>query len=77
MALHYIHLSNGDVILDDVGTELATLADVQKEVVRVARDLLSTRSSEQIWTSEPWKVWATDTPNAAGQIVAAMELRAE
>jgi len=77
MALHYFHVSNGKITLDDVGTDLATLTDVQKEVVRVARDLLSLQSSEQIWTRAPWKVWATDKSNGAGQIVAAMELKAK
>jgi hypothetical protein len=77
MALHYFHLSNGTITLDDVGTDLAHLADVQKEVVRVARDLLSLQSSEQIWTKVPWKVWATDKPKGAGQTIAQMELKAE
>jgi hypothetical protein len=76
MALHYFHLSNGTIILGDVGTELASLTEVKKEVVRVARDLLSLQTSAEIWTGAPWKVWATDEPKGAGRTIAAMELRA-
>jgi|EndMetStandDraft_4_1072995.scaffolds.fasta_scaffold557924_1 hypothetical protein len=77
MALNYFHVSNGTITLDDVSTDLANLADVQKEVVRVARDLLSLQSSDQIWSKEAWKVWATDEPKGRGRTIATMELRAE
>jgi hypothetical protein len=77
MALHYFHLSNGKTTLDDVGTDHANLADVQKEVVRVARDLLSLKSSDDIWSRESWKVWATDQPKGAGRTIATLELKAQ
>jgi hypothetical protein len=59
-----------------VGTDLASLAEVKKAVVRVAHDLLSLQTSAEIWTGAPWKVWATDEPKGAGRTIAAMELRA-
>jgi hypothetical protein len=51
MALHYFHLSNGSIILDDIGVEIADLASVRVEAVRTLRELLSLRGTDGLWTA--------------------------
>jgi hypothetical protein len=69
MALHYFHTSNGTVTLDPIGVELDDLTAVRKEAVRAMRELLSLRETADLWAGDPWKVWVTDMPNAAGQTI--------
>jgi hypothetical protein len=76
MAMHYFHLANGSVSLDDIGTDLPTLAAVEIEALRTARDMLNLGSTDGIWDGGAWKVWVTDQPNAAGRTVLSLEVLA-
>jgi hypothetical protein len=73
MVRFFFHLSDGVTTFDDVGTELASLTAVRRELVRVARELLNLRSTDLLWV-EPWKVWVTDEPGGRGQTVGAIDL---
>jgi hypothetical protein len=77
MALHYFHYANGSQTLDNIGTDLADLHAVRKEAVRAFRELLSLRPTEGPWEGDPWRVWVTDQPNAAGRTILALQLSAE
>jgi hypothetical protein len=70
---YYFHLKDGEVLLDDEGLELGSLAAVRKEAVQSSIDLLkgAPRRSE-FWAGEPWMLWVTDGPNGAGNTVLAI-----
>jgi hypothetical protein len=72
--MHYFHLSNGRLILDDVGTDLPTSAAVELEALRTAREMLNLSSPDAIWDGGPWKIWVTDQPNAAGRTLLSLEV---
>jgi hypothetical protein len=76
MAQYYFHLSDGETILDDKGSELPDSASVRDETVRVTRDLLNVRQSNELWIGKPWRVWVTDQPNGAGRTLATIEVTA-
>ena len=76
MALHYFHFFNGDTTLDPVGTDHPDLFSVRREAVRALREVLHLRSTDALWTGDLWKVWVTDQPNATGQTVLTLELKA-
>jgi len=76
MALHYFHFSNGHTTLDPDGTDHPDLNSVRQEAVRALREVLHLGSTDALWTSDLWKVWVTDQPNATGRTVLTLELKA-
>jgi len=77
MAKYYFHSSNGHTCLDDVGSELADLDSVRKEAFCASRELLMLGwAPMEFWAGEPWRIWVTDKPNAAGRTILTVELRA-
>jgi hypothetical protein len=75
MPRYYFHQSDGEVTLDNVGTDLPDLSALKTELVRAAGELLKLRSTELLW-SEPWKVWATDQANGRGATLATIVITA-
>jgi hypothetical protein len=75
LARYYFHQADGQVSLDDVGTDLPDLSSLKKEMVRAAWELLRLRSTDLLWV-EPWKIWATDQPGGQGTTVATIDLTA-
>lgn len=75
MARYYFHQADGQVTLDDFGTELADLKALKNEMVRAACELLKLRSTDLLWV-EPWKIWATDQPSGRGETMATIILNA-
>jgi hypothetical protein len=76
MARYFFHLSNGHTTLDDVGSEHADLGSVRKEAFGASRELLmlGQEGSEEFWAGEPWRLWVTDKPKAAGRTILTVEL---
>ena len=68
MSLYYFNFSNGETVLDDIGTELSNLAAVRKEAVLISRELILPSSGEcpSLWDGVPSKVWVTDGPASGG-----------
>ena len=79
MAKYYFHSSNGHTCRDDVGSELADLDSVRKEAFCASRELLMLGyvGTDESWAGEPWRVWVTDKPNAAGRTILTVELCAK
>src|SRR4051794_4630937 len=76
MARYFFHLSNGHTTLDDVGSEHADLGSVRKEAFGASREMLMLghEGTEDFWAGEPWRLWGTDRPNAAGRTILTVEL---
>ena len=73
MPLYYFHISNGETILDDHGTDLPDLAAARMEALRASRELAFT-GHPHFWVGERWRIWVTDKPNAAGPSLLAVEV---
>ena len=73
MPLYYFHISNGETILDDHGTELPDLAAARLEALRASRELAFT-GHPHFWAGERWRIWVTDKPSAAGPTLLAVEV---
>lgn len=72
MARFFFHTEDGRPILDDEGTELATLAEARVEAVRVLGDLLR-ETPEEILATGALRLTVTD---AKGLIYFALDLSA-
>lgn len=77
MALHYFHIANGSTALDAEGTDLPDLNAVQKEALRMMREVVDLGiNEEKLWVGEAFKVWVTTQPNGAGRTLLTLELNA-
>ena len=75
MTRFYFHFANGQTVLDDVGIDLPHLDAARTEAFRTTRDLMFEASS-RFWEGEPYRLWVTDEPNAAGRTILTLELSA-
>jgi hypothetical protein len=75
MARFYFHFVNGQTILDDIGTDLPDVGAVRKEALATTRELMFEAPAE-FWGGEPYRLWVTDEPNAAGRTILSLELAA-
>jgi hypothetical protein len=73
MARFYFHFANGQTILDDIGTDLPDLEAVRKEAIGTTRELMFDAASH-FWAGEPYRLWVTDQPNAAGKTILSLQL---
>jgi len=76
MSRYYFHFKNGQITLDDHGTEIADQDALRKEAVRASREvLLATEGSEELWAGESARLWVTEGPNATGKTVLTIEIQ--
>jgi hypothetical protein len=59
MARYYFHIEDGSAILDDLGMELASLAEAKCEAVRYAGSLICDHAGE-FWNSGDWTMTVTN-----------------
>ena len=76
MARFYFHVADGQITLDDVGTELPDLEAARVEAFRTTHELMLT-AGPSFWAGEPHRVWVTDQPNGAGKTLFAIKVSAE
>jgi len=57
---------DGHALIDSEGTELANMAEVRKEAVRTAGEILSKINTSELARSQPWQMTVAD---AAGKTV--------
>jgi len=68
MPRYYFHLEDGQVLLDDTGSELGDVAAAQNEALRASGDLLrGGRATAHFWNGTPWRMWVTDKPDGEGK----------
>ena len=73
MQRFFFHVQDSSETLDEVGTELAGLAEARDEAVRTAGEMLRD-VGEQFWNSGEWRMWVTDE---SGATVCALQFSAE
>jgi FtsZ-binding cell division protein ZapB len=67
----YFHLvSRHDVILDNIGVEVANLESAEAEARQAIRDL----RQEDDQTDEEWQGWQLNVTDAAGQLLVSIPL---
>jgi FtsZ-binding cell division protein ZapB len=67
----YFHLvSRHDVILDNIGVEVANLESAEAEAQQAIRDL----RQEDDQTDEEWQGWQLNVTDAAGQLLLSIPL---
>jgi FtsZ-binding cell division protein ZapB len=67
----YFHLvSRHDVILDNIGVEVADLESAEAEARQAIRDL----RQEDDQTDEEWQGWQLNVTDAAGQLLVSIPL---
>ena len=67
----YFHLvSRHDVILDNIGVEVANLESAEAEARQAIRDL----RQEDDQTDEEWQGWQLNVTDAAGQVLLSIPL---
>ena len=67
----YFHLVNRyDVILDNIGVEVANLESAEAEARQAIRDL----RQEDDQTDEEWQGWQLNVTDAAGQLLLSIPL---
>jgi FtsZ-binding cell division protein ZapB len=67
----YFHLvSRHDVILDNIGVEVANLESAEAEARQAIRDL----RQEDDQTDEEWQGWQLNVTDAAGQLLLSIPL---
>jgi len=59
MPLYFFDISGGELIVDDVGSELPNLAAARNEAIRYSAEVLST-ASERFWNCEMWTMLVQD-----------------
>jgi hypothetical protein len=76
MARYFFHVSNGHTYLDNVGSEHADLDSVRTEAFCASRELLMLghKGTKEFWGGQPWRIWVTDKPKAAGRTIVSVEL---
>ena len=67
---YYFHVKDGQTILDEDGAEFSSVELVKNNVIRTSGEMLRGLSHDlNFWSGEPWKLWATDGPNATGETI--------
>ena len=65
---YYIHVKDGQTILDEEGAEFSNLDAVKNNAIRASGEMVrSLNHGENFWSGEPWKLWVTDGPNSTGK----------
>ena len=58
MARYFFHVADGEITIDDVGTELPDMDRVRSESVRTAGQMLS--DGDQSWQGKDWRMVVAD-----------------
>jgi hypothetical protein len=75
MPLYYFHVSNGETILDEDGTEFVDLQSVKLEAIKTSGEMLrDTAPRLAVASDEPWRLWVTDKPQGQGNTLLKLEL---
>ena len=66
MPRYYFNVQDGHTTLDDVGLELATLAEARQLAIVHSGEILRDGASDGLWAGKPWRMWVTDAPAGGG-----------
>ena len=77
MFRYYFNFQDGHTTLDDVGHELASLAEARKMAIEHSGEILQDGASEGLWAGEPWRMWVTDAPNGGGKTLFTLRFSAK
>jgi hypothetical protein len=66
---YYFNIKDGQMLLDDEGTEFNDVAGVREEAVQSSADMLKGLHGERFWSGDPWQLWVTDQPNGGGNTI--------
>ena len=78
MPRYFFHFEDGQVSLDEDGTDCPDLACAREEALATAGQMLrDTASSESFWSGQPWRLWVTDGPSGSGETLFTLRFSAE
>ena len=61
MARYFFNVHDGRDIVDDEGSELASLAEVREEALRATVDLLRDVVTDNLWSGHEWRMVVVDS----------------
>jgi hypothetical protein len=67
MRRYFFNVHDGSTILDEEGTEFASLAAARKAAIVLSGEILKDGAAGTVSAGEPWRTWVTDAPNGGGQ----------
>jgi hypothetical protein len=67
MARYFFHVSDGTVVLDEVGVELPDITSAQTTAVQLTAEILKDGMLGPLWNELRWRVEVTDSPKLGGQ----------
>jgi hypothetical protein len=67
MARYFFHVSDGTLVLDDVGVELPDITSAQTTAIQLIAEILRDGMSGPLWNQPCWRVEVTDSPEVGGQ----------
>ena len=73
MTRYYFNIKDGQTILDDEGMDLPDMFAVRHEAIQSSGEMLKDMEGGKFWSGEPWKLWVTDEPEGAGNILFTLE----
>lgn len=77
MSLFYFNIRDGRTMLDEVGTELPSLAAAREQAISTSGQILKNGAGPAMWAGEPWCMWVTDAPNGGGKTLFTLRFSAE
>jgi hypothetical protein len=66
MARYFFHVSDGTLVLDEVGIELPDVTSAQKTAIELTAEILKDGMSGPLWNELCWRVEVTDRPQVGG-----------
>ena len=72
----YFNSEDDRTELDPDGTELANIEEGQKEALALLGRLLQDAEGRSLWQGKAWRVWVTDGPNGAGNLLFDLQVSA-
>jgi len=76
MPRYYFNHEDGRTTLDEMGDELASLAEARKMAILHSAEILKDGASEALWRGERWCLWVTDAPNGGGKTLLTLTVSA-
>ena len=75
MPLYYFHVSNGNTIFDEDGTEFTDIQSVKLEAIKTSGEMLRDTAPRLARASDnrPWSLWVTDKPQGQGNTLLKLE----
>jgi hypothetical protein len=67
MARYFFHVSDGTLVLDDVGVELPDVTCAQATAIQLTAEILKDGMLGPLWNNLCWRVEVTDSPQVGGQ----------